>query len=454
PSIGFPFQHQLPPIARVNQYYTFTLNNQTFIPSSSSSPILNYYIDHLPNWLSFNQNNFTLSGTPSSNHVSDNIFFSLTASDSTGNISQSCSIIVSQNSSPQLNSSLSISSQLSNYGQTNGLDGLIIIPGQSFSLSIDPNIFSSNSSLTYYGRYSMRTSLPSFINFDSANLTFYGTAPSVNSQIAPSLEYPLVLIASDYEGFSALETQFKLIIGAHQLSTSINSIINIPISTNYSFTYPIPLSDIYLDNQQISHQNISAITLPPETPTWIQIDTDYNIHGTVPNNQTENLDFILSIYNIYDDYINLPFQLNVSSLYDHNDIDNDNDNDNQDALSRLFTVDSLNNVTAVPGSFFTHALNESLFTSLSQTLVTAEFASHAAWLSFHSSNLTFNGNVPDSFESLQVLLIASLNTNYFYHKRDLFTNQLSFTIISNGLDVAPISSGTNSDTKTSSSNSS
>ena len=400
---GFPFNNQLPDIARLGENYLFTINSQTF-KSDNNSPI-KYQAFELPNWLSFDENSLTFYG----NNINSNegkYDFILQGTDNENSLNQSCSIYLSNQPSIENNPDNSIITQLIKMGNTNGNNGLVIQPEQSFKFSFNDNSFivpssSSNKIIQYYGKSANRTSLPSWCFFDENLLTFYGTSPPVNSINAPSLQFDLTLIATDYSGFSAAYTDFRLIVGGHSLyiqnTTSYNN--TIMKNPNDKFEIDLPLNDIYLDNKVIETNQINTINIS-NGPSWISIEDNSKLSGTIPNDQNNNTVVNITLSDIYGDSVFMNYEINV--------------------LHKIFNVDSISNITVQNGKFFQYNLPDSIFQNKNETKIDAIY--NDDWLTFYYSNNTFIGNVPKDFNSSQIELNASMNS---------MKQSLSFYIVGN-----------------------
>ncbi|GEQ70384.1 hypothetical protein JCM33374_g4061 [Metschnikowia sp. JCM 33374] len=389
--IGLPMNEQLPNVARVGEPYSFTLAGSTYKSSAGGS--ITYSAANLPNWLSFDASSRTFYGTPSASDVST-FQVSLTGHDSAdnSNYTASYSMLVSNNSGVALSSSDVMFTQIARYGKTNGVDGLSVTQGQNFSIQFSPSVFKLNPGSTlpivgYYGRSGDRTSLPSWVKFNPNTLTFSGQVPYVVSDIAPSIDYTFAFLASDYAGYAGAEGIFKLIVGAHQLSTSLNETIKINGTYGSSFDYPVPiLSDVYLDDSLISRANISSVTTP-NMPGYVSFDQQsYALTGTFPNASSfQNFSVVVS--DLYGNSVSLPYSF--------------------DSMDSVFTITQLSDVNATRGEYFSYQLLRSYFTDYADTKIAVSFANDSSWLSFHDSNMTINGEVPTSLASVKVTVEAS-----------------------------------------------
>ncbi|GMF03368.1 unnamed protein product [Ambrosiozyma monospora] len=109
PTVGWPFDEQLPDVARVGESYSFTISSETYQDSDSD---VQYSTSNLPSWLKFDSSSLTFSGTPETSDVTDSQDFQLIGKDSSGNIlNETYSIVVSSNPGPYVKDP--VSSQLS-----------------------------------------------------------------------------------------------------------------------------------------------------------------------------------------------------------------------------------------------------------------------------------------------------------------------------------------------------
>lgn len=432
PYEAYPASKQYPPIAQPGEEYWFQLSNDTYKSSSSGSSQIVYEAFSLPSWLSFDSSERVLSGTPSEEDMSSasdvNYFsFVLQGTDASDgqSLNKTYQLALSNKTAPEVSSSFNLLSLLKLSGYTNGKNGLKLSPGEVFNVTFDRDTFTNEDSIVaFYGLSSRyHAPLPSWLFFDSSSLKFSGTAPVVNSNIAPELDYNFSLIATDIEGYTAAEVVFELVIGAHQFTTSIQNTLIVNVSDSGSFSYDIPLNYIFLDDDPVSTSNISSVELL-DAPSWVNID-NYTLSGTMPStNSTGN--FSVAIYDIFDDVIYLNFAV--------------------ESTQKLFAVTSLPGANATRGEWFQYALLPSQFTDYDGTTVSVDFSNSSAssWLHFQSSNLTLSGKVPDDFDSLDVGVTAEQGSR---------SQELSFKIrgIDSTVHTSSSSSHSSSSTKTTSS---
>lgn len=386
--VGFPFSEQLPNVARIDEPYSFTLANISY--RSTSDAAIVYSASNLPSWLSFDGGSRTFTGLPSTSDLGEFEITLLGEDPGDGSkASINYSMIVSNSSGLHLTSPDAMFAQIAQYGRTNGNSGLVVKQGDQFDIKLDSKIFESydNASrpiIAYYGRSQDRSSLPNWIKFNSDKLSFSGTVPYVTSSIAPSFEYGFSFIASDYYGFAGAEAIFKLIVGAHELSTSQNRTIHVNGTLKSEIDETIPIfSQVYLDGTLIDRSNISRV-YSDDLPKYVLLNTDnYTLTGTFPDSNTFD-NFSIYVQDVFQNTVVLPYSVS--------------------ALGSVFTVNSLPLVNATRGEYFEYQLLDSLFTDGNNTTVDVSYSGD--WLSFNTNNKTLSGITPKNFDSLDVLVAA------------------------------------------------
>lgn len=405
--IGFPFDQQLPNVARIGETYEFAINSQTFKSDNPENNAITYEAFQLPSWLTFDSQSLTFTGSPTIDDSIGNINFILQGTDINNSLNQSCIIYLSDQPSPQMNPQDSVQMQLQNIGNTNGFSGLVLEPQHPFSFSFNKDTFivpssSDNQIVAYYGKSANRTSLPSWCFFDESTLTFSGTTPPVNALDAPSLQFDLTLIATDYAGFSAAYSTFRIVVGGHTLYIRNSTSYTKTVMTNAgeSVTIDLPIDDIYLDNSPIQPSQISEV-VTYNAPDWVTVVDNTKLVANVPADQTDNLVVNVTLFDIYQDSVYMNFGINV--------------------VHDIFSVDNISNVTATPGELFQYTIPDSYFKNRTATDITATFTE--TWLTFYHSNNTFIGMVPTNFEVANIELEATM---------DSLSQKLTFFIVSDG----------------------
>lgn len=417
--VGWPMNEQLPNVALVGLSYLFTLAQGTY--GSSSNGAVAYEASGLPSWLQFDGSSRTFSGTPSSSDIGT---FQITLQGTDSNdkltLSNSYLMLVASSQPIKLSSPDVMFTTIAKYGQTNGEDGLVVRPGQQFSIQFSKNTFNPAEAVkAYYGRSQDRTPLPNWVNFDPDSLTFSGTVPQVVSSIAPSFSYNFCFIAADQPGYASAVGTFNLVVGAHLLSTSFTEPVkfNGTLGSALNETVPV-LSSVFLDQQPILQQNISAVYLQ-DAPSFVTLGDQYKLSGTFPNSTTA-ANFSVVVKDVFGNSVNLPYQIS--------------------SYGSLFTVSSLPDANATRGQFFLLQLSKTYFTEYNSSKI--DVLSNSSWLSYESSNMTLLGNAPgDLLQALVSVKASQGNLN----------DELSFVI--RGVDAVTRSSSSALSSRTSSSSS-
>lgn len=433
PYEAYSINKQFPPIAKINQDFNFQISNDTFKSSIGLYNQITYEAFELPNWLTFDSNSRTFNGSPTLENLNNSteinfpyyFNFILQGTDNADNISinQTYKFVINDYNSTDPNKDISIKDNfnllafLKNFGNTNGKDGIILPTNQLVNITFNSDIFNNNDRIKQFtGRSSQYNSpLPNWLFFDENNLQFSGLTPVVNSNIAPDVYYELTLIATEIEGFTDIEIPFSIIVGAHQLTTTIQNTIVLNVTDTGSFNYSLPLDYIFLDDKKINTTDIGSVELV-NAPNWVQLTNETDINGIWDSSISTNNTFTVSVSDKYGDIIYLNFEV----------LSTDN----------LFAVKSLPNINATRNNWFQYSFLPSQFTNYDNTNVSMVFNNtkqDSNWLTFTSSNLTLNGLTPSDFNQLDVGLIATDN--------DL-KQQLNFKIL--GMDPLNMTNTTNS----------
>jgi axial budding pattern protein 2 len=378
---------QLPTVGRVNQPYHFQIANTTY--KSTNYVSVDYSASNLPSWLQFDGASRSFSGTPLADDEGQ-FLITLTGYDSSDNTSMSnqYDMIVSDDSGLQLSSNSIMIYEIAKFGKTNGDAGLVVKQGQKFNIQFTKDVFELKHGATrpiiaYYGRSADRSSLPNWITFNPDDLTFSGTVPFVTSDIAPSFDYGFSFLASDYYGYSGAEGNFKLVVGAHELSTSINDTIKLNGTYGEEVEIDIPvLSTIYFDDNLISKSNISTI-YSENLPSYLKLDVEnFQLSGKYPLSYTFD-NFTIVVEDVYQNTVQLPYSVK--------------------SLGTLFTT-RFPNVNATKDKWFQYHLMDLYFTDLNHTTIDVDYS--ALWLSYNKDNRTLSGQAPENLNSVTVTVNA------------------------------------------------
>ncbi|GAV48346.1 hypothetical protein ZYGR_0I06430 [Zygosaccharomyces rouxii] len=413
PIEGFPLDAQWPPVARVDKPFELQISNDTF-QSTTTGVQINYEAFDLPSWLSFDSGARTFTGTPQKddlkNGLTTNVPVTLQGTDPSDNekLNKTYNLVVTGKTSIDVASNFNLLALLKNYGSTNGQGGLILKPNQEFNITFDRDSFTNQDYITeYYGiSEPNNVPLPSWMVFDANNLKFSGVTPIAHSQIAPQVTYQFALGATDVNGYSSASIPFSIVVGAHELTTSIQNTLMVNMTKSGNFDYQLPLDYVFLDNETISNDDLGSIeTL--NAPNWVSLSNG-TLSGKMPldGSSPSKVNFSVAVHDTYGDAIYWNFQ--VAST------------------NELFATNSLPNINATRGEWFQYNFLPSQFTNINETEVSVNFPNSSQghdWINFQSSNLTLLGEVPDDFNSLSVALVAKENSQQ---------QQLSFKLV--GMD--------------------
>lgn len=257
-------------------------------------------------------------------------------------------------------------------------------PNEAFHIQFPSAPFvSSAAPISYYTALTQsHTPLPIWLSFNPHTLQFTGTAPGVNSEIAPSQIFPISIIAVQTPDYASAQLDFNLVLGAHPFTTNI-SYVNQTVTPQSSFSYDLPLDKFTLNGAELSSSNISSVTLNA-TNSWLTANSS-TISGTVPKGFT-NTSYLVTVEDNFKDSIS--FVLTLLSTNGNITIF-----DNSTSLS----------INATDNQYFQYQLPNSLIVN-SNANISASYSPSADWLTFHQDNETFTGMVPSSFSGTTVTL--------------------------------------------------
>ncbi|KAJ8096973.1 hypothetical protein POJ06DRAFT_262135 [Lipomyces tetrasporus] len=382
PSLNFPISEQYPPVARLDEAYSFTFSAYTF--KSTDGGDLTYSASNLPKWLSFDDSTLAFSGTPTASTDVGFSSFTLTATDSSDNTNASATVSIAVSSATAPSVAIPCYEQLQeNYTSYSG-SGISLTAGDSFTFQFAGDTFKGNVSAVY-GLFSGRTPLPSWIYFDSGAMKFVGTAPALSSSIAPPLEFGFVLVATDIPGYSAAESSFNIVVGHHSLQAS-------PVVVNATEGKPFEQTlDVTLDGKDISSSNISSVSVNG-TLDWMVFDNDtLTLSGTPDDDKDvgEDTQVSVTIIDVYGDEVEVSIDVIVMS---------------PNTTSSVFGTSGLKNVTAERGQNFNYTLPLVSDSDIGSVAVTYVPSSTSSWLSFDESTHEFSGEVPNNLDNVEVIV--------------------------------------------------
>jgi axial budding pattern protein 2 len=273
PTMNYPLQDQLPPVARVGNAFTYSLLPSTFTSSSN----ITYSTTALPAWLSWSPGVETFYGTPSSSDIGQTDI-TVTATDGTGSTTSKWTIIVSNYSVPAVHSSFPTQiadPSLRAFASASALPGgtgVSIPPFWSFSLGFASDTFRVsrtdpiNGELFFAARQRGTSSLPSWLRFDNQTMTFNGVAPANGS-------YTIVATGTDYWGYSGAQTSFVIEVGQGagiELQKGSNW-TDVQTMSRGKVAYTLDLSNVLVNGQAAGTGQL-AVSMNSSDFSWLSLD--------------------------------------------------------------------------------------------------------------------------------------------------------------------------------------
>ncbi|RMY19210.1 hypothetical protein D0867_04819 [Hortaea werneckii] len=375
PGIYFPFNSQVPTVARVGRPYLFQLSSTTFAPQDKSFV---YSLSAQPAWLTIDGSARTLMGTPTQSDVGASTF-TLTAADDTGAAHMACTLVVSSDAAPQLEGD--ISQQLAATANLSSSQPpvLTLLPSNSFLFNFRQSSFIDivQRQLHYYATLTDHTPLPSWLSFDGKELAFSGVAPTLSS--FPQ-SWDIDLIASDVEGFAGTTASFTIAIGTQRLAF-VPGKQTVNITSGMQLQFDSLQHDLFRDGQAVSVEDLASVSTS-ELPEWLGFDASTLVlSGTVPNDAEEE---IITISATDRDGYNATAVVTLS----------------KQNVGSVF-AGAIGTLTALPGHPFEYRFPDSLF-SIDHPNVTVKVPGSAEWLHFDASSRELSGTVPEDASATQL----------------------------------------------------
>ncbi|THG94916.1 hypothetical protein EW026_g6650 [Hermanssonia centrifuga] len=435
-ALQYPLEEQLPVIARVNNTYSWTFANTTFV--SSKDATLEYSASNLPIWLSFNPSARTFFGVPTQlDEGSSSIKVTAQDPKSSDSASSTFSLCVTSTPGPTVqhpvkdqfrlpNPSLSSVYLLSDHSAfKSSVPALRIPPKWSFSIGFQYDTFAPSNAdgdVFYAALQTDGSPLPDWIKFNPRSITFNGVTPSVHEYSVPHT-LSLALHASDQEGYSASSLPFDLWVSEHEVSLVTSSLptINVTAGSSFSVTLnsPADFSGVLLDGSPIQPSDIVEMEVDTSYyGDWITYDTDSRtLTGDPPedlNGGEENP--VLPVTLVTD--VNQTIETNVSLA----------------VVPSYFSAASLQPVLVQSGRSLTFSLTQ-FFSNVSgingqdDVSLSAAFdpENSTSFLNFDPTAATVSGTVPTNFTSYSHVTITFTAYSHITHSTSHTSLPISLT---------------------------
>ncbi|RSL49737.1 hypothetical protein CEP53_009069 [Fusarium sp. AF-6] len=308
PTVNFPINSQLPPVARVDEPFLYSFSRYTF----RSDFNLSYSLGDAPTWLSIDDEG-QLYGTPTDDTVPKGDVVGqqveIIADDGAGTASLTATLVVSRSKGPSIK--IPLSEQIGGFGDYSAPSSLISYPSTEFSFSFDPSTFDHQPDMiNYYATSGDSSPLPAWMRFDAGSLTFSGKTPPFESLIQPPQTFDFDLVASDIVGFSAVSISFSITVGRHKLSTD-NPTITLNATRGEKVQYDGLEDGVRLDNDPVDKSDIEVSV--DNMPEWLSLDEEtWKIEGT-PKKGDHSTNFTINLRDSYQDTLSIDAVVNVAT---------------------------------------------------------------------------------------------------------------------------------------------
>lgn len=368
PTLAFPINSQVPPVARILEPYRYTFASSTFV---SSSHRISYLLKNQPQWLTLDSSSRTLTGIPQLGDAGANCF-QLVAEDSTGSTAANVTLVVVHHGGPVLDQPLL--SQLEEVGRTSSPATLYMYPLRQFSFAFVTETFANITPQTqFYSTSADNSPLASWIQFDSELLTFSGLSPPLTSPMTTPQTYGINLIASNVLGFSEAVATFDIVVGYHILAFSHN-LQTFNVTPGHFFESPPLLDQLTLDSRPLDATELTHVT--SNAPDWMSLDIGEIKLSGIPPTDMLSKEIIITVRDVWEDFANITLFLEAMDS------------------KKIFTA-TIPDLVAVTGRHFHYTLNKSIFTQIS-LYVSANLGNTSSWLKFDNNTFSFTGIVPRS----------------------------------------------------------
>ena len=430
PIITFPFNSQVPPVARVSESFQYTFSSSTF---SSTLP-LTYSLTNAPSWLSLDSSTRTLSGTPSAADTGmepvTGVDIGIIAKDESGSVTLNATIVISKNPEPKIK--VPLASQLPSFGTFSLPSTVLYHPSTPFKFSIDHATFAAEDQSSIYNYYAVtddNTPLPSWITFDQSTLTFIGQTPDYASLIQPPQTFGMKLVASDVQGFAGASVSFNIKVGVHLFAfKNANMTMNFTTGTESSFSDLA--NNLLIDSQVAAAASIASINV--QSPPWLSFDnTTLLLKGTPPDNAIPT-NITVQATDIFGDTATANILVDISST--------------------IFTSE-VGMLNASAGTFFSFDLSTYL-RNRSDIDMSIGFSDSIPWMHFNPQTFSLTGEIAEDEQPSQINLTMQATSKTTHISN---TQNFALSIIPGGIksSIEPTestgtpTSGSNSPTTTS-----
>ena len=372
PQISFPISAQIPPVAVINEEYSFTFSAGTF----SSATSISYALSHAPAWLRLDNATRTFVGKPESDDAGQ-LSITISATDADGTTDLSASLVVVYRSILQSRQDI-VAERLGQAGRYSAPSTLLLQPQSAFVLAFGTDVFSTkSSSLHYYATSVDKSPLPAWISFDAKAVSFSGTTPSLLTPQSSPQTFAFSLAASEVEGYAEAVISFQIAVTNHVL-TFLQPLQTVNASVGGQVHVQPLLPQLQRDGASVDRSTVIKVSC--NQPEWLVLDSqDLSFSGIVPQ-EAENYDFRLAVI---DDQNNQAVA-EVQMLIDTHGLNSTRDR-------------YLGTIAVAPGAVLDYSLARAdIDSNVSDFEV--DLGPAEPWLVFTKANLSLYGVVPTTFD--------------------------------------------------------
>lgn len=309
PTVSFPFNAQLPPVARIGSLYAYSFSPHTF----RSDLNITYSLVNNPAWLSLESSERRLYGVPQDKDVPPGEIvgqdFQIIATDESGSTTLDATIVISREQGPVIR--IPISEQVKSFGDYSAPASILTYPSTDFKYTFDQNTFKHEPGMiNYYASSGNSSPLPAWIRFDAPSLSFEGRTPGADALFQPPQRFDVRLVASDIEGFSSTSIEFAIVVSSHKL-TADEPVIVINASRGESFEYDGLKDGIQLDGKTVSPGDLDVS--PANLPGWMRFDDESWVIQGKPENDDHSTNFTIRFTDGFSDTLEVWGMVNVAS---------------------------------------------------------------------------------------------------------------------------------------------
>jgi hypothetical protein len=390
PQVAFPFNSQVPTLARANEAYTFQLASTTFVSDDGSTLV--YSLSGAPAWLNLDSTIRTLYGKPGQGNTGPNVF-KIVATGNDGSVGMDCTLVVASNGPPALIGN--ISADLARSGPLSGPSTLILQPFSAFVITFSNDLFDDAGTVeSYYATMADRTPLPSWLKFDSSSLTLWGMTPVL---VMGSQTYDIDLIASDVAGFAGATTTFSLLISSDQLAFNPQT-ENITVTPGEPITLGPFINQLRTNGGLITSSQLQKVYA--EAPDWLSFQNSSLVLAGMPPQDfgSESISITVTDTNGDTAVKNIFLSTANGSLFDH----------------------EVGNQTATAGKPLAYTFAPSLLTQ-SDANLSVDVGS-ASWLQYDVNKRKLQGTPPTTAKASSNIIMVTASCNSKTETQSFYIN--------------------------------